>query len=110
MTVLSKGTDTRNVFQGIRHEHSYSSPSRVHPLLHKTPANSTVSMRELCRKSAVSTVTSSSVLQTAVMEEECYSTSRKLEFDGKVANDCEYNKRFSLISSGIENSVVVLMK
>ena len=93
MTALSKGTDTGNVF----HEHSYSSPSRAQPSLHKTPANSTVSMRELCRKSAVSTVTSSSALQTTVMGEESYFTSRKLEFDGKVVNDGKCNKMFSRI-------------
>ena len=52
-------------------------------------------MRELCKKSAVSTVTSSSALQTTVMEDESYFTSRKLEFDGKVVNGGKYNKMFS---------------
>ncbi len=61
---MSKATDTNNVFGGIGFEHSYSSPSRKRSQAAAATSESTVTMRELCRRNAVSTVTSSSAVDT----------------------------------------------
>ena len=67
----TKNTDPSSAFVASNDDHSYFSPGKVNTLNIATPGhNTTVSMRELCRKKAVSTVTSASAMNAETIDYE----------------------------------------
>ncbi len=105
---MSKSTDTRTAFGASSFDHSYSSPGRTSTAHIRTPtstATSTVSMRQLFRKNAVSTVTSAAALDALDAFNDCDADRSYLVDD--IAKGDE-NGRLSFYCKRKENNLLLV--